>query len=324
MSAWVKLPDNLWSKLGPGGWFAPLPEWKSAGDFRVAPSIVAFGDGTLAWNMQWDTNANGNVPLQTFWQQYNTSVPVPQGEWFKVEFFSHRGNADGRTWLKVDGQTLFDHTGDNIGVNNAPITRIFMGNPYANNPVDVWLDDVQIWDGVPSATAPTPTPSPMPDPTPSIGKTITGTAQNNSLVGTSGNDTINGAGGNDTINGAGGDDALYGHDGNDVLTGGGGRDTFVFDSSTVRAGGIDRITDFNSTDDTIDLGFAFTSLTNGGLQASEFRIGARALDGNDYVIYNRSTGALYYDPDGNGAAAQIQIAKLATTLNLYHGDFFVY
>ena len=159
MSAWMKLPDNLWSKLGGGGWLAALPEWKTAGDFRVVSSIIALDNGQLAWNMQWDTNANGNVPLETFWRGTNTSVPVPQGEWFKVEFFSHRDDSDGHTWLKVNGQTVLDHTGDNIGVNNAPINRVFMGNPYANNPIDVWLDDVQIWDGVPSGTTQMPSGS---------------------------------------------------------------------------------------------------------------------------------------------------------------------
>ncbi len=75
---------------------------------------------------------------------------MPQGEWFRVEFFTHRDNANGRTWLKVNGQTVLDHTGDNIGQNNAPIDRIFLGNPYSNKHIDIWLDDVQIWDGVPS------------------------------------------------------------------------------------------------------------------------------------------------------------------------------
>lgn len=98
----------------------------------------------------------------------------------------------------------------------------------------------------------------------------------------------------------------------------------MFDSKTVRAGGIDTITDFNPYDDTIDLGFAFASLTKGGLRANEFRIGTKALDWNDYIIYNKTTGALYYDPDGNGSAPQIQFAKLAPNLKMTHGDFFVY
>lgn len=309
MSAWMKLPDNLWSKLGAGGWLSALPEWKSAGDFRVLPSIGALSNGKLAWSMQWDTNANGNVPLQTFWRETNSSVPVPQGEWFKVEMFTHRDNTNGRTWLKVNGQTLFDHTGDNIGVNNAPIDRIFIGNPYSNKPIDVWLDDVQIWDGVPTAAARTPEPPSADE------KAITGTnGANTPTV----SPAINPTAGNS------GNDVIYARNMNEILTGGAGRDIFVFDAKTIRAGGTDRITDFNPDDDTIDLGFAFTSPTNGGLRASEFRIGSKALDSNDYIIYDKDTGALYYDPDGTGSTPQIQFAKLAAHLNLTHGDFHVY
>jgi len=309
MSAWMKLPDNLWSKLGAGGWFSPLPEWKSAGDFRVLPSIGALSNGKLVWNMQWDTNANGNVPLQTFWRETNSSVEVPQGEWFKVEMFTHRGNSDGRTWLKVNGQTLFDHTGDNIGVNNAPIDRIFIGNPYSSKPIDVWLDDVQIWDGVPSAPARTPAPP---------------SADGNAIPGTNGVSNPTSPSGTDRSSGSDGNDTIYARGGNEILIGGAGRDIFVFDAKRVERGRIDTIKDFNPHDDTIDLGFAFTAPTNGGLRASEFRIGSKALDSNDFIIYDKETGALYYDPDGTGSTPQIQFAKLAPHLNLTNGDFHVY
>jgi hypothetical protein len=151
ISAWVKLPADLAQQLGPGGWIAPFGEWKSAGDFRVVTNIVIDNAGTPYWNMKWDTNANGSVPLQTFWTGENHSVAVPLGEWFHVEFFTHRDNTNGEVWLKVNGQTVFDHVGDNIGVNNAPIDRIFIANPYSNKPISLYVDDIQVWDGVPAA-----------------------------------------------------------------------------------------------------------------------------------------------------------------------------
>lgn len=66
-----------------------------------------------------------------------------------------------------------------------------------------------------------------------------------------GNDTIEGGLGSDTILGGGGDDRLFGGAGadrlnggagNDILTGGAGADQFIFE----RAGGTDRITDFQN------------------------------------------------------------------------------
>jgi Ca2+-binding RTX toxin-like protein len=74
-----------------------------------------------------------------------------------VEFFTHRGETDGRSWLKINGETVADHTGDTIGVNGAPINRIFLANPYGNVPVDILVDDIEIWDGVPTGPAPQPT-----------------------------------------------------------------------------------------------------------------------------------------------------------------------
>ena len=151
VSAWIKLPADLSQKLGSGGYVTAVPEWKSAGDFRVVTNIEADSSGALSWHMTWDNDANGGLPDQTFWSQYNTSVPVPRGEWAYVELSTHRGNSDGHVVLKVNGQTVFDHTGDTIGVNNAPVDRIFVANPYSNKPMDMLVDDIQVQDGTSSA-----------------------------------------------------------------------------------------------------------------------------------------------------------------------------
>jgi len=154
ISDWIKLPADMSQRLGPGGWITAVPEWKSAGDFRVATAIEVDGNGKPYWHMTWDNKANGALAVQKFWDSYNTSVAVPQGQWAHVEFFTHRGTTDGEAVLKVDGQVVFDHTGDTVRVNNAPVNRIFVASPYSNKPMDMLVDDVQVRDGMPDATSP--------------------------------------------------------------------------------------------------------------------------------------------------------------------------
>ena len=76
----------------------------------------------------------------------------------------------------------------------------------------------------------------------------------------------------------------------DWLSGGAGRDTFIFDTSP-RTAGRDVIADFNHAQDTIWLDHhAFTRIGHGALGRGFFHLGPSALDANDHVIYDRSTG----------------------------------
>jgi len=65
--------------------------------------------------------------------------------------------------------------------------------------------------------------------------------------------------------------------------------------------------------------------STGTLAAGAFRAGAgvSAADGNDYILYDSVSGALYYDADGNGARAAVQFASLSSGLALSNADFLV-
>ncbi len=113
--------------------------------------------------------------------------------------------------------------------------------------------------------------------------------------------------------------------GNDTLIGGSGQDGFVFDVKANSRTNVDKITDFRVVDDTIFLArSAFTKLQKGGLDASAFTIGAKAKDASDRIVYDAKSGALYYDPDGAGKAAQVKVAVLAKHLKMSNFDFWVY
>ena len=47
-------------------------------------------------------------------------------------------------------------------------------------------------------------------------------------------------------------------------------------------------------------------------------------DSNDYIRYDFTTGALYYDADGSGAGAPVQFAQLTSGLYLSDANFVVY
>ena len=146
-----------------------------------------------------------------------------------------------------------------------------------------------------------------------------------SLTGNSAANNISGGGGNDTLIGGLGNDTLIGGDGNDTLIGGLGNDNYVF-NTPLGAGNIDTILGFSVADDTNHLeneGIFSALSVEGFLAADAFVIGAAATQADDRIIYNSSTGGLFYDPDGSGAAAAVQFATLGTGLVLTNLNFLI-
>jgi Ca2+-binding RTX toxin-like protein len=160
--------------------------------------------------------------------------------------------------------------------------------------------------------------------------TLTGNGAANVLHGGSGQDVVVGGAGADRLFGDAGNDLLRGGLGNDVLWGGTGNDLFRFDTTPNTSTNRDVVRDFNVVADTIQLENAiFTRLrtTTGELNAAHFKSIASggATDANDYVVYNKSTGVLFYDASGgtNGPGDAVQIAVLGPGLALTHADFWV-
>ena len=158
--------------------------------------------------------------------------------------------------------------------------------------------------------------------------TIIGGSGNDRLLGAAGADSITGGAGNDVIDGGTGNDTITGGLGSDVLTGGAGTDFFVFNAA-LGLTNVDQIVDFIVVDDTIRLenNGIFTALTTTGtLAAANFAANAAgtAQDANDYIIYNSTSGELFYDADGTGAgSAAIRFATLTPGLALTNLDFQV-
>ncbi len=136
---------------------------------------------------------------------------------------------------------------------------------------------------------------------------------------------LTGNGFNQKIVGNAGDNVIDGGGGQNTLTGGAGMDTFVF-STAIGAAVADVITDFLAADDTIRLSSAiFTGLAAGQLAASRFKdIATGTVDSSDRILYNSSTGALFFDRDGSGGTYQpVQFAILENKAAITAADFFV-
>ena len=191
LSYWLRFQPNLEALMSEGDcslnaniarhWRVPF-QWKTSGDYRVilgvlrdrnpAPDTCDF-TGPLYWAVGGDDDANWYLydapagecepPLTrcppqptNVWGAENRSVPVPVGQWFKLEVFGHRSNgSDGRVWIAADGHVLFDRYGSNTGDWDRPINRIMVTQLYSSTryPIYQWVDDVQIWSGFPTAEA---------------------------------------------------------------------------------------------------------------------------------------------------------------------------
>lgn len=136
----------------------------------------------------------------------------------------------------------------------------------------------------------------------------------------SGNDEILAGAGNDFVKAGVGNDLIYGGEGADTLSGGAGNDRFVFDS--LEEGVYDTITDFGSGDTLVfDLDI-FTKLASpipGYLSVSN-----TPLEADDFLVYDRYKGILFYDEDGAGlaeSAVKIAVIKGSGGQSLTFNDF---
>src|SRR5438094_8015505 len=151
----------------------------------------------------------------------------------------------------------------------------------------------------------------------------------NSISGTSGNDLVKGFGGNDTIFANAGNDRIESGAGNDTISGGGGQDQYVWHE--YGAANADTVLNFDTGWDSIQLdAAAFTQIGAAGRFATNdvrcyAAAGANAgHDADDRIVYNTSTGQLWYDADGNGPGAAQLIATLPVGATVVATDINVF
>jgi len=154
----------------------------------------------------------------------------------------------------------------------------------------------------------------------------TGNALDNKLTGNEFDNKLYGEEGKDRLVGGDGADWLYGGADTDVLLGGQGADMFVFDTLGLSPER-DRVVDFTIGEDKIAIDravfAAFAGDLAGALDAGAFYLGKVAATSDQHLVYNPLNGSLYYDSDGVGGAAQVQIAAFTGSPELSAADFLL-
>lgn len=132
---------------------------------------------------------------------------------------------------------------------------------------------------------------------------LKGSVSKNTLVGNDGNDYLSGGAGKDT------------------LTGGNGKDIFAF--NTLAKSSDDKITDFHSGLDKIEIDSSVFKSLNNSFSKGSYIYGKKAIDFNDYFIFDSAKGKLFYDEDGNGPTKSLLIATLVGVNTLQYEDFSI-
>jgi Ca2+-binding RTX toxin-like protein len=148
--------------------------------------------------------------------------------------------------------------------------------------------------------------------------------------GTTGNDVIeagttrnlSGRAGHDILIGSNASDMLVGAAGNDTITSGAGFDVIAY---SLASEGQDTITDFNVFQDTLQVsaaGFGGGLIAGESIAAAQFVLGTVATTASHRFIFNKPTGQLFFDVDGNGSSVQTLLATLTPNLNLTEDNIF--
>jgi Ca2+-binding RTX toxin-like protein len=117
------------------------------------------------------------------------------------------------------------------------------------------------------------------------------------------------------------DNVIGGNGGSDILTGGAGNDQFVF-TTAPGLGNVDLVVDFTAGDHLVFDAFVFQGL-GAGAQTLATGAGASAALPSDHLIFDTTSKALYYDADGSGATAAVQVATLTGVSALTMADVFI-
>ncbi|WP_197480216.1 MULTISPECIES: putative Ig domain-containing protein, partial [unclassified Anabaena] len=151
-----------------------------------------------------------------------------------------------------------------------------------------------------------------------------GNELDNRIFGNNQNNVLVGLEGDDFLSGGAGEDFLVGGIGYDTLDGGRGADIFDL-TGFLDDGSFDTIKDFRASDgDIIQLSASELGITAEMVAANNwFTLGTSATETTHRFIYDQTTGGLFYDADGSGDTAQVQVGLFSNRAVLTAASFNV-
>jgi Ca2+-binding RTX toxin-like protein len=304
---------------------------------QTLPDVAALADG--GWVITWESDGQDGSSYGVYQRHYTPTDPTLPGlaglsvmelaaDGTKILTLPQAGALDAFTYsLGDDPKGRFEIVGNELRVKNG-VAFDYEQNTSHN--VTVKVTDAAGRSALQTYTINVLNLTPTEKTAGTGGDDVVwGGGGRDTLSGGAGNDQLRGNKGRDTLNGGTGNDVLSGGASNDKLTGGTGRDAFVFDTKPSSTN-VDTVTDFSHRDDSFRLDNAvFKALGKGTpakplkLLKDAFHVGERAADAEDRVIYNKATGSLSYDPDGEGGAGAVRFAVLKKGLSLNYTDFYV-
>lgn len=148
----------------------------------------------------------------------------------------------------------------------------------------------------------------------------TGNNQDNVIIGNSGNNSLSGFDGNDIIDGLGG---------NDAYLGGAGKDIFRLSTAPNAKSNVKTVVDFVQGEDAVEINaaaFKWKDVPLGALLAENFGSNADGVAETETqrLVYNNTTGQLFYDADGSGRGKAVLVAVFENAPDLQHTDITLY
>ena len=152
---------------------------------------------------------------------------------------------------------------------------------------------------------------------------IAGLGGRDKIAGMGGDDTLDGGSGKDRLRGGEGDDLIIGGGGKDKASGGEGADRFLF-NAVLSTKNLVKITDFKPGEDLIILDHrVFAKLAPGVALGKAFFTGGVAKDEADRIGYDKASGALIYDKNGEREGGDLIFAELKRGMKIAEADFAV-